>query len=329
MGAQFVKDPYFNQKRASSVLFCVLLVHIGIIAIPLIYSSLTEYFDPPLIVMKVGLADLPLGDSPDAGAPADVPADTSVAEPDPVVSMDDIPNPQKVNDLPPDIPPPPKVENPPKPKTETKVEPKIETPPPKPKTETKTNVTPPKTEQKKDPPKTEQKKDPPKSNILTVDQIKKNTNTKTQAQIDAERRAREAAEAKAKADAKARQDLIADIRAAAGSGKQQGRFGTTNPGQEGILATREMRNYYEQLNAFIRPKWNAVAPASSELSGRITNWPTVHLTIAKDGRITKAVVVNKSGNKAIDAAVETLLADLKAVPVPPQAATIAVTLDIR
>lgn len=325
MDAQISKDPYFSQKRASSILFGVLLVHIGIIAIPLIYSSLTDYFDPPVIVMKVGLADLPLGDSPDAGAPADAPADSAVSEPDPV-SVDDIPDPHQVADLPPDIPPPPpKVENPPpKPKTDTKKP--VEEPPPKPKTDTKTNVKPPKTEQKKDPPKTQTKQDPPKSNLLKPEDIIKPKNTKTQAQIEAERRAREAAEARAKADARARQDLIADIRAAVG---EQGRFGTTNSGQQGILATKEMRDYYEQLNAFIRPKWNAVSPASTELSGKIANWPTIALTIAKDGRITKVVIVRKSGNKAIDAAVEALIADLKAVPVPPQAAVINVTLDIR
>ncbi|MBR4255166.1 MAG: TonB family protein, partial [Lentisphaeria bacterium] len=203
------------------------------------------------------------------------------------------------------------------PKTEPKKDP--------PKTEPKKD--PPKTEPKKDPPKTEPKKDPPKSNLLTADQINVKKNTKTQAQLDAERKAREAAEARAKADAKARQDLIADIRAAAGS--KPGTYGTTTPGREGILATKEMREYYEQLNAFIRPKWNAVSPSSVELSGKISNWPSVDLTIAKDGRVTSAVIVSPSGNKAIDAAVKTLLADLKVVPAPPQAGVIRVTLDIR
>ena len=61
------QDPYANPKRAKAILFTVLMLHISIIAIPFIYTSLTEYFDPPVIVMKVGLADLPLGDSPDAG----------------------------------------------------------------------------------------------------------------------------------------------------------------------------------------------------------------------------------------------------------------------
>ena len=314
MDAPF-KDPYTNPKRARAILFGVLLMHVGIIAVPLIYASLTEFLDPPVIVMKVGLADLPLGDSPDAGAPADSPA-TKTSEPDPV-SVDDIPDPQHVDDLPPDVPPPPKVE----PKTDP--EPTVKPPP---KTEPKNDPKP----TVKPPPKTEPKKDPPKtSNLLKPEDIIRSKNTKTQAQIDAERKAREAAEAKAKADAKARQDLIADIRATAGAGQQPGRFGTTNPGQEGILATKEMRDYYELLNAFIRPKWNAVSPSSVEMDGKISTWPSVDLTIAKDGRITKAVVVSQSGNKAIDSAVKALLANLKVVPAPPQAGVIRVTLDIH
>ena len=303
MGGQFNgKDPYFNPKRARAILTGVLLMHVGLIAVPLIYSSLTDFFEPPLIVMKVGLADLPLGDSPDAGAVADVPA-PKTSEPEPVLDLP--PDPQKVDDLPPDIPPP---------------TPKVENPPPKPKTDTKKPVEP--------PPKVKPKDNPPKSTVLKPEDINiKPRNTKTQAQIDADRRAREAAEARAKADARAREQLIADIRNAAGS--QSGRYGTTNPGQEGVLATKEMRDYYDQLVAFIRPKWNAVSPSSVELSGNISNWPSVDLTISKKGEVTKAVIVSQSGNKAIDAAVKTLLADLKVVPAPPQAGVIRVTLDIR
>ncbi len=318
MDAAILKDPYANPKRAKAILFGVLLMHFCIIAVPFIYASLTEFFDPPVIVMKVGLADLPLGDSPEAGAPADIPSPTT-SEPDPV-SVDDIPDPQSVPDLPPEqkIEPPPKVEQ----KVEPKVEQKVEPPPVKPKVETKMPVEP--------PPKAKPKDNPPKSTVLKPEDINikpRNTNTKTQAQIDAERKAREAAEAKAKADARAREQLIADIRNAAGS--QAGRYGTTNPGQEGVLATKEMRDYYDQLVAFIRPKWNAVSPSSVELSGNISNWPSVDLTISKKGEVTKAVIVSQSGNKAIDSAVKTLLADLKVVPAPPQAGVIRVTLDIR
>ncbi|MBR2963320.1 MAG: TonB C-terminal domain-containing protein, partial [Lentisphaeria bacterium] len=198
-------------------------------------------------------------------------------------------------------------------------DPKPTVTPPKPKDDPMPTVKP--------PPKTEQKKDPPKSNLLKPEDIIKPKNTKTQAQINAERKAREAAEARAKAEAEARQRAIADIRAAAGT--QQGRYGTTNPGQEGILATKEMRDYYETLNAYIRPKWSAVSPSNIELGGKISNWPAIDLTISKKGEITNAVFVSQSGNKKIDDAVKQLLANLKVVPAPPQAATIRVTLDIR
>ena len=90
-----------------------------------------------------------------------------------------------------------------------------------------------------------------------------------------------------------------------------------------------MRDYYDQLNAFIRPQWNAVSPSSVELGGKVTTWPTVDLTIAKNGTVSKAVIVSKSGNKAVDDAVDALLAKLKVVPAPPQAGVIRVTLDIR
>jgi TonB family protein len=306
-------DPYFNGRRSRIILVTVFFLHAAIIAVPLIYASLTDYFDPPVIVMKVGMADLPPGDAPDAGEVAQNEPQQQVNEPDPV-PVDSIPDPKKLDPLP-DLPPdPPPVVKTPDPTP-------VVTPPKKdpPKTEPK------KDPPKKDPPKTEPKKDPPKSTLLKPEDIKKTPNTKTQAQLDAERKAREAAEAKAKADAKAREDLIASIRNAA----TQGTAGTPNPGREGILATKEMRDYYEQLNAFIRPQWNAVSPSSVELGGKVTTWPVVDLTIAKNGTVSKAVIVSKSGNKAVDEAVDALLAKMKVVPAPPQAGVIRVTLDIR
>lgn len=304
-------DPYFSSRRTRNILFGVLLVHIGVIAVPLIYSSLSDYFDPPLVVMKVGLADLPLGDSPDAGQPTQ--ADTS-SKTDPA-PVDDLPDPTNVDPLPPE----PKVQSKVDPPPQTKVD-----PPPQPKVEptknTQTKVDPPKT-------KTEQKKDPPpKSNILKPEDIKIKPMTKTQAQIDAEKKAaREAEEARRNAE-KARQELIAGIHQDA---SQPGKFGTTDPGQNGILATKEMRDYYKLLTDFIHPKWTAVSPSTIELNGKIASWPVVELTIAKDGRVTKSVVVSASGNKKLDDAVKTLLAELKTVPVPPQAVRINVTLDIH
>ena len=207
--------------------------------------------------------------------------------------------------------------------------PEVKQPEPVPITQPKTQTpkNPPKTQPKPDPqPKTQTPKDPPKTaQYLSVEEIKVNRNTRAQAQIDAERKAREEAEAKARADAKEREALIAALRNAA----SQGVPGTQNPGHDGILGTKEMRDYYEQLNTFIKPQWKAVSPSSIELGGKVSTWPVVDLTIAKDGKVSKAVIVSKSGNKAVDDAVTSLLSKLKVVPVPPQACTIRITLEIR
>ena len=52
-------------------------------------------------------------------------------------------------------------------------------------------------------------------------------------------------------------------------------------------------------------------------------------SIAKDGTVSNPVIVSRSGNKAVDDAVTSLLAKLNVVPVPPQACTIRITLEIR
>ena len=83
-------DPYFNGRRSRVILVTVFFLHAAIIAVPLIYASLTEYFDPPVIVMKVGMADLPLGDAPDAGEVAQNEPQQQVDEPE-EVGLDDGP----------------------------------------------------------------------------------------------------------------------------------------------------------------------------------------------------------------------------------------------
>ena len=68
--------------------------------------------------------------------------------------------------------------------------------------------------------------------------------------------------------------------------------------------------------------------SASKLGSKVSTWPVIDLTIAKDGKMSRAFVVSKSSNKAVDDAVTALLAKLKVVPVPPQACTIRVALDI-
>ena len=65
MSRQF-RDPYFNGRRAKRILVTVFLLHLAIIVLPLIFASLTEHFEPRIIVMNVGMADLPAGDNLDS-----------------------------------------------------------------------------------------------------------------------------------------------------------------------------------------------------------------------------------------------------------------------
>ena len=299
------RDPYFNGRRAKRILVTVFLLHLAIIVLPLIFASLTEHFEPRIIVMNVGMADLPAGDSLDSGDIASSELPTPANEPE-LPPVESLPNPT----LPPELPP--EVKQPePAPITQPKPQPPKDLP---------------KTQSKPDPQQKQAPKEPSKtSKYLSAAEISVNRNTKTQAQIDAERKAREAAEAKAKAAAKEREALIAALRSAA----SQGTSGTPNPGREGVLATKEMRDYYDRLVAFLQPQWIAVSPSNIELGGKVSTWPIIDLTIAKDGTVNKAVIVGKSSNKAVDDSVSALLAKLKVVPVPPQATTIRVTLEIQ
>ena len=264
------RDPYFNGRRAKRILVTVFLLHLAIIILPLIFASLTEHFEPRVIVMNVGMTDLQLDDAPDAGGIASSKPLTPANEPElpPVESFQD---PTPPPELPPEV-----VQSEPFTTTQSKTQPPKEPP----KTQPKTNPQ----------PKAQQKNDPPKK-YLTSDEILKGANTKTQAQLDTERKAREAAEAKAKADAKEREALIAALRDAA----SQGVPGTPNPGRDGILATKEMGDYYNQLVAFLQPHWKAVSPSNIELGGKVTNWPIVDLTIEKDGKVARTSIVSRSG----------------------------------
>ena len=189
-----------------------------------------------------------------------------------------------------------------------------------------------KVEPKKTEPKTDPKKpDPPKTQYLTPDQIKIGTTpVKTQAQIDAENRAKSAAEARARAEAKARADAVKELQNAAAGGGKPGTYGTQTPGQEGVLPDAATRRYLIELEAHIKPQWNRYSPSETEFNkNSVSTWPVAHITVAKDGRVSRAVIVKKSGVAAVDDAASRLLADLKVVPVPPAAATFPVTLTIE
>jgi hypothetical protein len=84
--------------------------------------------------------------------------------------------------------------------------------------------------------------------------------------------------------------------------------------------------YFEQLNAFLYPKWKTISPSGIEHSAEAAPCALVELTISKDGQIITATFDKPSGNELIDAATKAFLSDLNAVPKPPFEMVVRITL---
>ena len=84
--------------------------------------------------------------------------------------------------------------------------------------------------------------------------------------------------------------------------------------------------YFEQLNAFLYPKWKTISPSGIEHSAEAAPCALAELTISKDGRIITATFDKPSGNELIDTATKVFLSDLDAVPKPPFELVVRITL---
>lgn len=126
-------DPYAGRIRLFKITVWVVIAHILLVMGVIFVPSLVDWFHkllhrndpPPVIVMKVGLADLPEGDSPDAPPQ---PPEPPKPRPEPPKPEPPKPEPPKPEPPKPEPPPPPKPQ-PPKPKPEP---PKPQPPKPKP-----------------------------------------------------------------------------------------------------------------------------------------------------------------------------------------------------
>ena len=304
-------DPYDSPPRRRKIFLVVLTAHALLILVPLIWLHISRLLDPPKIVMKVGLVDLPEGNS------LDVPKDqtgkpekpSATAEPEPAQPVPEPPAPEPVKTE----TPPPKTETPPKLETPPKAEtPKIKTPP---KTETPPKV--------KTPKKEEPKKEKPK--YLRPEDIKKTgkrvktdkPDPKAEAQRKAAEQARADAERKA---AEARREIAEGARNAA-----RPVYGSIAGGEKGIPATKEYYDYIDELKRTVEQRWNQ--PNSVELEGRRPE-AKITLTIRKDGTVEKADFA-RTGIQPMDQSLENLRSRLKAVPPPPQAMEIEITLRVK
>ena len=292
-------DPYAGRIRLFKITVWVVIAHILLVMGVIFVPSLVDWFHkllhrndpPPVIVMKVGLADLPEGDSPDAPPQ---PPEPPKPKPEPPKPEPPKPEPPKPEPPKPEPPPPPKPQ-PPKPKPE----------PPKPQ--------PPKPE----PPKP---KPPKKTSKELIEEIRKNRTGKviereTKAQKEA--RLRQAAEeARAR---KERENALAAL--------QQARQGIKNAGLPGMQATVADRAYInDKLKPFVDQRYTQ--PSDSLLNGQKPE-VTLELSIAADGALVSCRIVKGGGFGPMDDSIEALKEKIRVLPVPPRAMTVLITGRVR
>ena len=287
-------DPYANSNRTKWIAVWVICAHLMVfVIVPLVLLGVDLLVpeEPPLVVMKVGLVDLPEGDSPDAP-----------------VNGEQQPIPEPPAPEPP-APEPPKPE-PPKPEPPKPEPPKPEPPKPVPA-----------------PPKPKQKPVPPKPKYLTAADILKqrNKNRGKTVTIKNEDNRKQQQQDHAAQQAYAKQ-LAEYNRARQALQSARGRFGSPDAGLKGILATAEDRAYYAKLKAFVDARF--VQPSDALLDGR-KPVVQVQITIGKDGSLAGWNVTSPSDVQAMNDAVAALKEKLRTMPVPPRAMTIPFTFRVN
>ena len=207
-------DPYANSNRTKWIAVWVICAHLMVfVIVPLVLLGVDLLVpeEPPLVVMKVGLVDLPEGDSPDApvnGEQQPIPEPPAPEPPAPEPPKPEPPKPE-----PPKPEPPKPVPAPPKPKQKPV--------PPKPKYLTAADIL--------------KQRNKNRGKTVTI----KNEDNRKQQQQD---HAAQQAYAKQLAEYNRARQALQSAR---------GRFGSPDAGLKGILATAEDRAYYAKLKAFV------------------------------------------------------------------------------
>lgn len=287
-------DPYANSNRTKWIAIWVVCAHLMVfVIVPLVLLGVDLLVpeEPPLVVMKVGLVDLPEGDSPDAP-----------------VNGEQQPIPEPPAPEPP-APEPPKPE-PPKPEPPKPEPPKPEPPKPVPA-----------------PPKPKQKPVPPKPKYLTAADILKQRNKNRGKTVTIKNKDNRKQQQQDHAAQQAYAKQLAEYnRARQALQSARGRFGSPDAGLKGILATAEDRAYYAKLKAFVDARF--VQPSDALLDGR-KPVVQVQITIGKDGSLAGWNVTSPSDVQAMNDAVAALKEKLRTMPVPPRAMTIPFTFRVN
>lgn len=308
--------PYVKGGKRSLIFGSVSIFHAGLILIPFLLYSLSNFINPPVSVTKVSLVDSPPNDNerpskyPDAARPDPI-GIPNYGDPGPITDIPDVPDPI--------------VE--PEPEPAVKPEPKVETAPPEP--EVKPVVKTPKTEVRvpKELVKPKESKVKPKPKWKSPDEIRKSTKIIRKGPIRTSGR---------RSSDTRKQDIrniLKNWAATGGTGSgspNSSRYGMRGGrglaggggGPVGVL-DKDLIDYYGKVRDSLKRRWNQprIAPG---------NMLQVELLLHVDvsGKVISAAITRRSGNHAMDASVEELIRDLKVLPNPPKTMKITVTMEI-
>lgn len=308
--------PYVKGGKRSLIFGSVSIFHAGLILIPFLLYSLSNFINPPVSVTKVSLVDSPPNDNerpskyPDAARPDPI-GIPNYGDPGPITDIPDVPDPI--------------VE--PEPEPAVKPEPKVETAPPEP--EVKPVVKTPKTEVRvpKELVKPKESKVKPKPKWKSPDEIRKSTKIIRKGPIRTSGR---------RSSDTRKQDIrniLKNWAATGGTGSgspNSSRYGMRGGrglaggggGPVGVL-DKDLIDYYGKVRDSLKRRWNQprIAPG---------NMLQVELLLHVDvsGKVISAAITRRSGNRAMDASVEELVQDLKVLPNPPKAMEFVVTMEI-
>ncbi|MBQ9336043.1 MAG: TonB C-terminal domain-containing protein [Lentisphaeria bacterium] len=313
--------PYIRGGRRSLIIAAVVLFHAGLLAIPCFFM-VAELVDPPVYVMRMPVVESLPNDQPEMSPHPSPAAAKPVGTPELGKPLTDIPSvPELVRPVDPPPPPPPQPKPEPQKTVKAKPDPVKPTPvkeskrvaPAAPKTKPKTTA---RTTSKVTP------KTPTKKNsLLTPDQIKishtrvkpsqNNRISREQQRQIAEQQARDARNAAA---AQALRSMTGEV---GGRGTPGG-----GGGPKGIVS-REISDYYNQVETFLKRRWE-----QPQIYGSARPKVLVLFRVTSTGEISFKKIEKLSGVPAMDASVEALLADLRTLPAPPKPMEFTVTIEI-
>ena len=301
--------PYIRGGRRSLIIAAVVLIHAGMFLIPFIWMAVEE-LNPPVYVMRMPIVESLPNDQPEMSKHPSPAAAKPVGTPDRGKPLSEIPS---IPDLVRPVDPPP-----PKPQPQKKVKP-VKPDPVKP--------TPVKDSKRVAPasvkpqPKVQPKTQPKKNTLLTPDQIKISHDrvkpSKQRPSPDQQRRQAEQ-QARNARNAAAAQTLRSMTGEDGGRGTPGG-----GGGPKGRLASREISEYYGKVEAFLKRRWN-----QPQVYGSGRPKVVIRFRVTSSGAVSYVKIEQLSGVPAMDASVEELIANLSALPAPPQPMEFTVTMEI-